>query len=419
MKHTKSLDFILAGGRGNRLFPITKDRTKPAAPYGGKWRIIDLPLNNHFNSGSRNIVVAAQYKPDSLKSHIEHAWRPIFEREGAEFIRVVQPEHGTYAGTADAVYKNLRFVEEQKPQLVTVFAGDHVYLMDTHQMKQFHLDNKVDLTISAMPVLLHLAANNFGVLVADNHGNVTGFQEKPANPAPIPGNENYCWASMGNYVFIRTSLVSALQHDAKKETVTDDNKELVRSNPGLYSLHDFGFDIIPFLLNEGRQIRMYDYTKNRPDQIATTGYWRDVGTLDQFVEANLDLTGSHPTLVLENEGWPLVTFDESHGKPIHGAEYATGSILANGVTIGKKSRLERCTAGYNTDIGDHGEMTESIFMGNNSTGKNVRINKGVIDRGVKIPDNTKIGISRDHDVERGFTMSPGGYVFVPKNYHFK
>ena len=155
MKHTKSLDFILAGGKGKRLFPITKDRAKPAAPYGGKWRIIDLSLNNHFNSGSRDIVVVAQYKPDSLKRHIEHAWRPIFEREGAEFIRVKQPEHGTYEGTADAVYKNLGLIEEQKPQLVTVFAGDHVYLMDTHQMKQFHLDNKVDLTISAMPVPLY------------------------------------------------------------------------------------------------------------------------------------------------------------------------------------------------------------------------------------------------------------------------
>lgn len=164
---------------------------------------------------------------------------------------------------------------------------------------------------------------------------------------------------------------------------------------------------------------MYDYTKNRPDQIVTTGYWRDVGTLDQFIEANMDLTGDRPALVLGNPGWPLVTFDESHGKPIEGAEYASGSILANGVSIEKKSRLERCIAGYNTEIGEHSEITETIFMGNNSTGRHVRINKGIIDRGVKIPDRTRIGIFHDEDVARGFTLSPDGYTIIPRNYQFK
>lgn len=419
MKHAKSLDFILAGGKGKRLFPVTRDRAKPAAPYGGKWRIIDLPLNNHYNSGSRNIVVAVQYKPDSLKRHIEQTWRQVFEREGAEFIRLVQPEHGTYAGTADAVYKNLGLIEEQKPQLVSVFAGDHVYLMDISQMKQSHLDNKTDLTIAAMPVRRDLAANTFGVLVVDGRGNVIGFQEKPSDPAPIPGNENFCWASMGNYVFNRAYLAKALRVDARKETAAEENKDLVRTNPNLYSLHDFGFDIIPFYLREGRNVKMYDYTKNKPDQITTTSYWRDVGTLDQFVEANLDLTGAHPLLVLENPGWPLVTFDESRGKSIIGAEYATGSILANGVSIGKRSRLEDCVVGYNTEVGEHGEMTKTIFMGNNVTGRNVRINNGVIDKGVRIPDNTRIGIYHDEDTARGFTLSPSGRVFLQRNYQFR
>lgn len=243
MKHVKSIDVILAGGTGTRLMPITRDRAKPAAPYGGKWRIIDLPLNNQYNSWSRRILVAAQYKPDSLKRHIEHAWRPIFEQRGERFIQVVQPKHGTYTGTANAVYQNLPIIEEEKPQIVTVFAGDHIYLMDISQMKQFHLDNGVDLTIAAKPVPRYLAANAFGVLVVDEKGNVNGFQEKPADPAPIPENENYCWASMGNYVFNKIALARALHTDAKKETVPAENKELVQTNPNLYSLNDFGFDI--------------------------------------------------------------------------------------------------------------------------------------------------------------------------------
>ena len=209
---------------------------------------------------------------------------------------------------------------------------------------------------------------------------------------------------MGNYVFNRNSL-TALTVDAKKRTADEENKDLVSANPSLYSVHDFGFDVIPHYLREGRKVRMYDYTRNTPNQVKTTGYWRDVGTLDQFVEANLDLTGTHPPLRLENPGWPIVTFDESHGKQIVNAGDVTGSVLANGVSIGKKSRLDDCIVGYNTEVGDHGEMTETIFMGNNGTGRNVRINKGVVDKGVHIPDNTRIGIYHEEDVARRFTLS--------------
>lgn len=286
-------------------------------------------------------------------------------------------------------------------------------------MKQYHLGHNADLTIAATPVRRDLAAGNFGVLIVNERGELINFQEKPKDPAPIPGNEDYCWASMGNYVFNAASLTRALCEDSRKTFVDQENRDLVKANPGLYTTHDFGFDVIPSLLDRNKRIMIYDYQSNRPDQIVTRGYWRDVGTLDQFIEANMDLTGSHPVLVLENPGWPLVTFDESNVHEIKGAEAATGSVLANGVVIDRNSSLNRCIVSYNTTIGRNADLTDTILMGGNVVGKNVRINRAVIDKKVIIPDGTKIGVLHEEDHSRGFTISPGGYVIVPRKYKFQ
>lgn len=419
MRKVKSLEFILAGGPGTRLFPLTRDRAKPAAPYGAKYRIIDLALNNHVNSGSRNIIVVAQYRPASLIRHIKGAWAPEFKKAGREFIQIVQPERAEYKGTANAVYENMGLINDSKPSIVTVFCGDHIYLMDISKMKQYHLDNLADLTIAAIPVRREMAAKNFGVLVANEKGDVLEFQEKPANPAPIPGMEDYCWASMGNYVFNRSILVKALQEDAKKERVSDENKELVLANPDIYTLNDFGFNIIPAMRRQGKRIRLYDFQTNKPDEIVVTGYWRDVGSLDQFIESNMDLTGPNPRFVVDNPGWPVVTVDESNGKGIIGSEYARDSVLANGVEIDKKARLERCIISYNTLIGERSEISDSILMGHTTIGKNVRLKRAIVDRGILMPDKMRIGVFHDEDKARGFTISPGGYVIVPRNYQFK
>jgi len=418
MKNLKSLDFILAGGGGQRLYPITRDRAKPAAPFGAKYRIIDLALNNHANSGSKNIVVVAQYKPASLKRHISHAWQPEFERQSNEFIRVVEPPHGEYHGTADAVYQNMGLAEADRPKLVSIFCGDHIYLMDTSQMKQYHLDSGADLTIAAIPLKKEIAAGKFGVMEVNKNNEVIGFEEKPPNPASMPGNDGYCLASMGNYVFDCRFLKNALIADQKKERVLGDNRELVGRNQNIYTLNDFGFNVIPQAIRDGKRIMLYDFRGNKPDEIPVVGYWRDVGTLDQFIEANMDLVGHAPNFVVDNSGWPIITFDEAHGKPIKGAEFAVDSALANGVHLAN-CLVERCVVSYNTSVGKKSEISDSILMGGSQIGQNVRLRKVVIDRGVHVPDNTRIGVLKDEDSARGFVFSPSGYVIVPRNYQFK
>lgn len=414
MKQATSIDMILAGGQGKRLWPITRDRAKPAAPFGGTFRIIDFVLSNHANSGSEEMVVLVQYKPTSLKRHIQHAWEPEFRRRGKEFIQVVQPAHQEYKGTADAVYQNLKLIEKSRPYLVSVFAGDHVYLMDTSQMKRFHLDSRTDLTISAVPVKKSLAAGNLGVLVVNDRGEVVDFQEKVPNPAEIPGLPGHCWASMGNYVFNRETLVGALSSDAKKFYVPPEQKETVAANPDSYTSGDFGFDIIPMLIRQGKRVKMYDFRNNHPDLVPTTGYWRDVGTLDQFVEANMDLTGIIPVLTLAFPGWPIITYDESHGKPIKGAESAIGCVLAKGVD--NRGHLRRSVVSYNSMIGRNSYVEDAILMGDNGVGNRVRIRNAVLDKGVKVRDGTVIDMSAAEAASRGFVMSPGGNVFIPRNY---
>lgn len=410
-----SLDIILGGGQGDRLFPLTMRRAKPGVPFGGKFRVADFVLSNHYNSGSRDMIVMVQYKPASLKRHIELAWRPIFEKEGKEVIRIVQPSHGQYKGTADAVYQNLALIESLKPELVSVFAGDHVYLMDTSQMKRFHLDSHADLTIAALPFSKKLAAGNLGVLVVNQKGDVVDFQEKIPNPPEIPGLPGYCWVSQGNYVFNRPVLTDMLEADAKKVCVPSVHKDLVLGDPDSYTSGDFGFNIIPMMLRQGKKIKMYNFKDNRPDMVPITGYWRDIGTLDQFVEANMDTTGSNPVLTLENPGWPLVTYDESHGKPTVGAELAVDSVLAKGVT--NRGHIRRSVVSYGAVIGEGADIEYSILMGKNVIGKGVKVRNAVLDKGAGAFAN--IDMTPQEAASRGLIVSPNGMIFIPKDHNYR
>lgn len=420
MSKLESIDMVVAGGVGERLFPLTRDRTKPAVPFGGWYRIIDLVLNNLVNSGGIEIIVAIQYKPASLKRHIKAAWKPIFERESDEFISTVAPAHGEeYRGNADAVYQN-KILFEEGPRLVSVFGADHIYLMDVSLMKEFHLDNGAALTIAATQKPLD-EARRFGVLVIDSKGEVVDFREKPENPAPMPGSETHCLVSMGNYVFSRDELLGELNANAKKIYT----KYMAGKDPNHYTSNDFGGDIIPAMLRAGKKIMAYDYRNNRIEGIRPDmwRYWRDIGTLDQYYEANMDLAGDNPALVLANPQWPIVTHDESGGKPTHFHGDVLYSIVANGGTIGGVS--ENSIVGYNVEIGSNSYVVHSILMGNIRVGKNVIIRNAVIDKGVihrpvVIPDGVQIGLNREHDKKMGFTISlEGKCVVVPRNYEFK
>lgn len=420
MAKVKSLDMILAGGPGSRLGLLTRDRTKPAVPFGGHNRIIDGPASNFVNSGSTHIVVVVEYKPASLIRHLDHVWDAGMKRRHNLSLEIAEPNQGRkYAGTANAVYQNLDRIMEHRPDIVSIFCGDHIYIMDVAQMKQFHLDNRADLTIAATPVPIEQARGAFGVLVTDSRGNVLNFEEKPDKPTEIPGRPGYCWASMGNYLFRRPVLVRTLQADAEKIILENspENRAIVASSRGRYTTGDFGYNVIPAAIEDGTRVMLYDFTKNRPDDIAITGYWRDVGTLDQFIEANFDLLGPNPKFVLDNPGWPIFTYDESHNKPVRGREFAQNSIVANGSVL-DRCLAEGCVISYNVHIGPNSELSECILMGNNRIGKNVRIRRAVLDRGANAPDDMRVGVFKDEDHDHGLPRSPKNYVIVPRNHAF-
>ena len=420
MTKTNSLDMILAGGPGSRLGILTRDRTKPAVPFGGHNRIIDPAVNNLVNSGSTYIVVIVQYKPGSLIRHLNNTWDPVMMERPDFHLGIRHPGSGKlYAGTADAVYHNLDLIVEKSPDIVGVFGGDHIYIMDVSQMKQFHLDNGADLTIAALPVPVGHARGELGVLVADAKGNVVDFKEKVQDPPEIPKMTGFCWASMGNYIFGRRFLESTLEADAGKIHLESnhENRALVASSRGRYTTGDFGYDIIPGAVEKGRKVMLYDFRLNNPDAVPILGYWRDVGTLDQFIEANFDLLGPEPKFVLDNPGWAIRTYDESHGREVRGREFAHNTILANGVVL-DRCLVKDSIVSYNVHVGPNSEVEQSIVMGSNRIGKNVRMRRVVADRGANIPDDMEIGFFPEEDKHHGLPRSPGNYVIVPRNHVF-
>ena len=402
-----ALVMILAGGEGKRLYPLTKDRAKPAVPFGGRYRIIDFVLNNFINSGFFKIKVLTQYKSDSLNKHITRGWAlspflnqyvdlaPAQMRTGSEW----------YRGTADAIYQNVFHITDEDPDYVCIFGGDHIYKMDVSQMLDYHKEKKADLTISAIPIPIE-EAHEFGIIEVDDDWKLTNFVEKPKTaPKSIPLNPNMCLASMGNYIFNKDSLLKALEEDEKIKS----------------SNHDFGKNVIPMMLNEGKRIYVYNFNENVFPGMSDRerGYWMDVGSIDAYWQANMDLLDYDPELNLYSQAWPLRTFNYNYppakfiweeGERVG---MATNSMVSEGCIV-SGAGLSRCVLSPKVKVNSFSQISESILMENVEIGRHSRIKKAIIDKNVIVPPNTRIGFNREEDEKRGFHVSPNGVTVVPK-----
>jgi glucose-1-phosphate adenylyltransferase len=399
------LGMIMAGGEGTRLFPLTRERAKPAVPFGGKYRLIDFVLSNFVNSGIFSIYVMVQFKSQSLIEHLAAGWK--FGGLIAEhFISPVpaQMRHGQtwYKGTADAIYQNLNLIENYAPDLVAVFGADHIYRMDIGQMADFHRDRDALVTVATLPVPRH-EASSFGIVEVDRDGLVIGFDEKPADPRELPGGPGFSLASMGNYIFDTEFLLAALQ-------------ELAESESGA---SDFGRHIIPAHLSN-RRTYAYDFATNRlpgePEGKPT--YWRDVGTIDAFYEANMDLRSPDPALNLYNAQWPLRTaeapnppakfvFDE-----VGRRGEAVQSVVSEGCIV-SGGRVRNSVLGCNVFVHSFAEVEDSVVMDGCRIRRHARVRRAIIDKFIEIPEGETIGYDLERDRER-FTVTDSGIVVIPK-----
>lgn len=402
-----ALVMILAGGEGKRLYPLTKDRAKPAVPFGGRYRIIDFVLNNFINSGFFKIKVLTQYKSDSLNKHITRGWAlsPFLN----QYVDLAPAQMRTgsdwYRGTADAIYQNVFHITDEDPDYVCIFGGDHIYKMDVSQMLDYHKEKGADLSISAIPIPIS-EAHEFGIIEVDDDWRLINFVEKPKDkPKSIPGNPDMCLASMGNYIFNKNILLEALNRD-------EEIKE---------SSHDFGKNVIPMLLKDGKKIYIYNFSDNSFPGMTDTerGYWRDVGSIDAYWQANMDLLAYDPELNLYSQDWPLRTFNYNYppakfiweeGERVG---MATNSMVSEGCVV-SGGGLSRCVLSPKVKVNSYSQISESILMENVEIGRHSKIKKAIIDKNVIVPPNTRIGFNHEEDIKRGFHFSPNGVTVVPK-----
>ncbi|MEW7973434.1 MAG: glucose-1-phosphate adenylyltransferase [Candidatus Thiodiazotropha endolucinida] len=396
-----TLALILAGGRGSRLKHLTKWRSKPAVPFGGKFRIVDFPLSNCINSGIRQVGVLTQYKAHSLLLHIQRGWG-FLRGEFGEFVELLPAqqriESSWYEGTADAVYQNLDILRSHNPDYVLVLAGDHIYKMDYGTMIAEHVESGADMTVGCLTVDLE-SAKEFGVMTVDSDGWVIDFHEKPANPKPIPGKENEALASMGIYVFNRKFLFEQLIKDADTPN----------------SSHDFGKDIIPKVIEKYRVMayRFRDATSGKQ------AYWRDVGTIDAFWTANLELIGVTPPLNLYDRSWPIWTYQEQlpPAKFVFDDDERRGmavdSMVSGGCVI-SGAKVMNSLLFSNVRVNSYSEVNETVVLPDVNIGRNCRISKAVIDRGCDIPEGTVIGEDPDLDAERFYVSEKGVVLVTPE-----
>jgi glucose-1-phosphate adenylyltransferase len=396
----KTLALVLAGGRGSRLYELTTWRAKPAVFFGGKFRIIDFALSNAINSGIRRVGVLTQYKAHSLVRHISEGWGG-FKRVLQEFVEVLPASQRIdtdwYRGTADAIYQNLDIINTHNPEFVLILSGDHVYKMDYGTMLAFHSEQQSDLTIVCVELPVSEAAATFGVIEVDENGRVIGFEEKPAHPRPLPGQPDMCLASMGNYVFNTDFLRDQLIIDA------------VNSESG----HDFGHDLIPRLISSHTVFAF-------PFRDAETGkraYWRDVGTLDAYWEANMELLDITPELDLYDNEWPILTDQQQlpSAKFVHNTDERRGmavdSIVSGGCII-SGAKLDRALLFSNVKVHSYAYIEQTVVLPDVNVGRNTRIHCAIIDRGCDIPENMVIGENHDEDRQRGFRVTDKGIVLV-------
>ncbi|GHT25555.1 glucose-1-phosphate adenylyltransferase [Planctomycetales bacterium] len=397
------LAVILAGGRGSRLEPLTRDRAKPAVPFGGAYRIIDFTLSNCYNSGLRRILLLTQYKAMSLDRHISIGWDRYFCRETGEYADVVPPQQyvdeNWYLGTADAVYQNIFAILNEKPEYIIVLGGDHIYKMDYGKMLDFHIQNKADATVAAIPVSPKEASGQFGVMEVDKTFRIVGFEEKPKCPKLIPGLTDRCLGSMGIYVFNADFLYDELRKDA-----ADKN-----------SKHDFGSNIIPSVINDRRIFGFSFMDENKK----TEAYWRDVGTLDAFYQTNMDLVKVDPHLNLYDEEWPVYTFHPNLPPPkfVFASQLRTGLALDSIVCPGSivsGGFVSNSIIGYCCRINSFSSVESSILFSNVNIGRGCRIRNAIIDKDVSVPAEETIGFDHNRDRQRGFTVTEQGITVVAK-----
>jgi len=407
MLSSQVLVMILAGGEGKRLAPLTSDRAKPAVPFGGRYRIIDIVLSNFVNSGLSRIKVLTQYKSASLEEHIARVWRlsPILD----QFIEAIPAQQRTglswYKGSADAVYQCQHVITDERPQHVAIFGGDHIYKMDVRQMLDHHLAKNAAVTVAAIPVS-KAEAREFGVIEADETGRIVGFHEKVKNPPEMPGRPGMCLASMGNYVFRAEVLMREIERDAAIE----DGK------------HDFGHDILPRMVKDGQDVFVYDFATNTVpgEDDRALGYWRDIGTLEAYWQAQMDLIEIHPLFNLYNSGWPIRT-GATHDPPAKfvfrdevqaRVGIATDSMVSHGCII-SGGRIHRSVLSVGCRINSFSEVEESVLFEGVRIGRHARIRRCIIDKDVEIPPGTVIGYDLEAD-KRRFHVTEGGLVVIPK-----
>jgi len=395
----KALALILAGGRGERLYPLTRDRAKPAVPFGAIYRIIDFTLSNCLNSGIRRIYALTQYKSTSLHRHIQLGWN-ILSAPLGEFIEAVPAQQRIdehwYQGTADAIFQNINILQTERPDIVLILSGDHIYKMDYRKMIAYHLEKEANLTVAAIRMDRELS-KEFGVIEADGDWRIIGFQEKPEEPKTILGDPGTILASMGVYLFNTEVLVRRLIEDARSE-----------------SNHDFGKDIIPMMIEKG-QVFAFDF---RQGDWGGTGYWRDVGTIDAYYEANMDLIAITPQLNLYDPQWPILTYQPPSPPAktvwIEGGRVGTAlnSIISNGCII-SGGNVKRSILSPQVTIHSFAEIEDSILLEGVDVGRNAKIKRTIIDKEVQIPPGMEIGYHLDEDAKR-FTVTASGIVVVPK-----
>jgi glucose-1-phosphate adenylyltransferase len=398
-RQPKVLAMVMAGGKGERLMPLTEPRSKPSVPFAGKYRIVDFVLSNFVNSGFLSIYVLVQYRSQSLIEHLRRAWR-IGGRIERNFITVVPPQmkgRGTwYEGTADAVYQNINLILDTAPDLVAVFGADHIYRMDISQMIRFHTSREADVTVAALPVPLP-AAKGFGIVEVNPDDRIIGFEEKPKHPRPMPKDPARAYSSMGNYLFNTEMLLQVLEQNA--------------SRPGF---HDFGRDILPGIIKSNR-VMAYNFLDNEVPGLKPYeehGYWRDVGTLEAYLQAHLDLLGDRPLFDLRNRSWPILT--ASYDGP------ATSLVRSHldDVMIGEGCRvieanIRRSVIGQNIRIGNGADIEECVILGHAIIDPKVRLRRVIVDRFNHIPAGTEIGFDPSAD-RLHYKVKKSGIVVLPR-----
>jgi glucose-1-phosphate adenylyltransferase len=406
MAERRVLGIVLAGGAGKRLAPLTEDRAKPAVPFAGLYRLVDFALSNLVNAGFRRICVLTQYKSHSLDRHITTTWQmnsllgnyvtpvPAQQRLGPHW----------YTGSADAIYQSLNLVYDDQPDIVAVFGADHVFRMDPMQMVDQHAQSGAGVTVAAIPVP-RKDATAFGVIQAAPDGRtIEAFLEKPADPPALPDRPDEAFASMGIYVFDSSVLVEALRQDAAD----------------LASRHDMGGDIIPMLVAQGRA-QVYDFLDNKVPGVEDrdAGYWRDVGTLDSYFEAHMDLCAVHPVFNLYNDRWPILTHVPSQppAKFVHAKANRVGrainSIVSNGVIVsGGLVRDSVLSPGVR--VNSWSTVERSVVLHNTYIGRHAVIKDAILDKNVVVPEGATVGVDKEHDAARGFVISEGGVTVVGK-----